>query len=104
MGRVTATAAIAAAIFLAGVSIVQSQGTTDQGSDGTPPAAKSPAIPSAGHVLNEDQIRQKLQEEGYSEVTELRLQGPSYEAKATKDGRNVNLTVDARTGSIRSTY
>ena len=38
------------------------------------------------------------------EVTELSLQGPSYEAKAVKDGRRVNLTVDARTSSIRSTY
>jgi uncharacterized membrane protein YkoI len=61
-------------------------------------------VPQPGHVLSEDEIRQKLREEGYPEVTELRLQGPSYEAKAVKDGRNVNLTVDARTGSIRSTY
>lgn len=104
MGRVTATTAIAAAIVLSGVSVVLGQGTPDQRPGGAPPSAASPPIPSAGQVLDEDQIRQKLREEGYSEVTELRLQGPSYEAKATKDGRSVNLTVDARTGSIRSTY
>jgi len=104
MGRFTATAAIAAVIVLAGASASLGQGTPDQSPGRTPPGAASPPIPSAGQVLNEDQIRQKLREEGYSDVTELRLQGPSYEAKATKDGRRVNLTVDARTGSIRSTY
>jgi hypothetical protein len=83
-----------------------------QAPSGAPPAqtpgsgATSPSqtVPQPGLVLNEDEIRKKLREEGYAEVTELRLQGPSYEAKAVKDGRNVNLTVDARTGSIRSTY
>jgi Peptidase propeptide and YPEB domain len=75
-----------------------------QAPSGAPPASPSQTVPQPGHVLNEDEIRQKLREEGYAEVTELRLQGPSYEAKAVKDGRNVNLTVDARTGSIRSTY
>src|SRR5690554_3720810 len=61
-------------------------------------------LPKPGEVMSEEEIRRKLREEGYLEVTELRLQGPSYEAKAVKDGRTVNLTVDAKTGSIRSTY
>jgi hypothetical protein len=60
--------------------------------------------PSGAKILSEDEIRAKLQLEGYTNVNELQLQGVNYEAKATKDGRNVNLTVDARTGSVRSTY
>jgi Peptidase propeptide and YPEB domain len=64
----------------------------------------TPALPQPGQVLNENEIKAKLQEEGYTEVTELQLQGPSYEAKAHKDGRRYNLTVDARTGNIRSRY
>lgn len=60
--------------------------------------------PSGAKILSEDEIRQKLQLEGYTNVSELQLQGVNYEAKAMKDGRNVNLTVDARTGSVRSTY
>jgi hypothetical protein len=67
-------------------------------------SSPSQTVPQPGQVLSEDEIRAKLREEGYLEVTELSLQGPSYEAKAVKDGRRVNLTVDARTGSIRSTY
>jgi uncharacterized membrane protein YkoI len=66
--------------------------------------ATTPILPQPGHVLSEDEIKAKLQEEGYAEVTELHLQGPSYEAKALKDGRKYNLTVDARTGNIRSRY
>jgi hypothetical protein len=57
-----------------------------------------------GPVMNEDEIKEQLRREGYTEITELVLQGPSYEAKALKDGRRFNLTVDARTGAIRSRY
>jgi hypothetical protein len=99
-------------VSMIGTIILMASGAAAQ----TPPAAPSPApgsgstsspsqtIPQPGKVLSEDEIREKLREEGYLEVTELSLQGPSYEAKAVKDGRTVNLTVDARTGSIRSTY
>lgn len=104
MGKSTAVRALVA---IAIAALMPSPGQAQPSAPEQPSgraAPNSPPLPSAGEVLNEDQIRQKLLEEGYSEVTELRLQGPSYEAKATKDGRNVNLTVDARTGSVRSTY
>jgi uncharacterized membrane protein YkoI len=105
MGRLTAVVAMASAVLLSQSLPLQAQGqSSDQPSGSAPPAAASPVIVPTGQVLNEDQIREKLREEGYVEVKELRLQGPSYEAKAVRDGRNVNLTVDARTGSIRSTY
>jgi hypothetical protein len=85
-----------------GAALAQQPATPTPGSGAT--SAPSQTVPQPGKVLGEDEIRQKLREEGYTEVTELRLQGPSYEAKAIRDGRNINLTVDARTGSIRSTY
>lgn len=61
-------------------------------------------VTQPGPVMSEDEIKARLQEEGYTEVGDLMLQGPSYEAKAQKDGRRFNLTVDARTGAIRSRY
>jgi hypothetical protein len=61
-------------------------------------------VTQPGPVMSADEIKSRLQEEGYTEVTDLVLQGPSYEAKAQKDGRKYNLTVDARTGAIRSRY
>jgi hypothetical protein len=68
-------------------------------------AARTPAVQlPTGPVLSEDEIRQRLQKEGYTHVTELRRQGPSYEAKAMRDGKPVNLTIDASTGSVRSAY
>lgn len=99
-------ARLAAAICLVASGAVAQ--TPAPGSSPTPgsgsTSSPSQVVPQPGLVLSEDEIRQRLREEGYPEVTELRLQGPSYEAKAVRDGRTVNLTVDARTGSIRSTY
>lgn len=120
--------AVLGALSMSGVALAQSSGgnspTTDSGTR-NPPAVNPPPThggpasqsitpaPGAttsgtnmpvGQVLSEDEIREKLKQEGYTEITELRQQGPSYEAKAMKDGRNVNLTVDARTGSVRSAY
>lgn len=91
-----------AGMILAGGAVAQQTPAS-----GAPDSGRSPGtttLPQPGHVLNEDEIKAKLKEEGYTEVTELQLQGPSYEAKAHKDGRRYNLTVDARTGNIRSRY
>jgi hypothetical protein len=95
--------ALGAAVAIFGIDAAFAQAPATD-SPRSPPSSPDMSGLRAGEVMNEEQIRQKLREEGYSEVTELQLQGPSYEAKAIKDGRNVNLTVDARTGSIRSTY
>jgi hypothetical protein len=100
MGRIAGL--IAALALLQGGAALAQPAAPAPGTGAT--SAPSQTVPQPGKVLGEDEIRQKLREEGYTEVTELRLQGPSYEAKAIKDGRNINLTVDARTGSIRSTY
>lgn len=67
-------------------------------------SASEGVVMQPGPVMSADEIKARLQEEGYTEVTDLLLQGPSYEAKAQKDGRKFNLTVDARTGAIRSRY
>ena len=100
MGRI-AGFAMALSLLAGGGAAAQAPSGAQEGSGAATP---SQAVPQPGQVLSEDAIREKLRQEGYPEVTELRLQGPSYEAKAVKDGRKVNLTVDARTGSIRSTY
>lgn len=103
MGR-SISLVIAAGLAATAAAAQVSAQTPSQGVPGNGTTSGTQVVPPTGQVLNEDEIRQKLREEGYQEVTELRLQGPSYEAKAVKDGRSVNLTVDARTGSVRSTY
>lgn len=60
--------------------------------------------PMGRQFLTEEQIRDRLRLEGYEQITELELLGVNYQAKAVKDGKSLNLTVDAATGSVRSAY
>lgn len=101
MTRALFAACVAGILATSALAQTAPSGAPDTGRS---PDAATPVLPKPGHVLSEGEIKAKLQEEGYTEVTELQLQGPSYEAKALKDGRKYNLTVDARTGNIRSRY
>lgn len=49
--------------------------------------------------VTEDQVREKLQSEGYSNVQIVR-QGNYYEARGVKDGKTGKLMVDGRTGRL----
>jgi hypothetical protein len=60
--------------------------------------------PMGRQFLSEEQIRDRLRLEGYEQITEMELLGVNYQAKAVKDGKSLNLTVDAATGSVRSAY
>jgi uncharacterized membrane protein YkoI len=95
-------AALAAGLLVTPVVAQVPSGSigTDGGNSQTP----TQVVPQIGPVMSEAEIKARLAEEGYTEITELQLQGPSYEARALKDGRKFNLTVDARTGNIRSRY
>lgn len=55
----------------------------------------------SGTILSERDIREKLQVDGYSGVSDLKREGNKYSAMATKDGRKVRLSVDARTGAVQ---
>jgi len=52
--------------------------------------------------LAENDIRDLLRTEGYSDVQNVSRDGNNYRARATQNGRSVDLTVDAYTGTIRS--
>lgn len=45
-------------------------------------------------------MRQKLVQEGYSNVSDIKKQGNMYQAKAMKDGKSVTLNIDAQTGRV----
>src|SRR5262245_43851964 len=98
-----ALAAALAAVLFATPVLAQAPSPPSGAAEGNS-NAQGTVVPQTGQVLSETDIKARLAEEGYTEVTELVLQGPSYEAKALKDGRRFNLTVDARTGNIRSRY
>jgi hypothetical protein len=62
--------------------------------------SKSPVFIAGDQPVTEDQVRQKLQSEGYSNVQIVR-QGQYFEAMGSKDGQTGKVTVDSQTGRLR---
>ncbi|MFN3689025.1 hypothetical protein [Salinarimonas sp.] len=50
--------------------------------------------------LNEDQIAYVLEEEGFSEVSDIEREGEFYTATAERDDSEYRVRVDARTGAV----
>jgi UDP-N-acetyl-D-mannosaminuronic acid transferase (WecB/TagA/CpsF family) len=59
---------------------------------------KGPVFIPGDQPVSEDQIRQKLQSEGYSNVQIVR-QGGYFEAMASKDGQTGKIVVDSQKGT-----
>lgn len=60
-----------------------------------------PVFIAGDKPVTEDQIRQKLQADGYSNIQIVR-QGSAFEALATKDGKTGKIVVDAQSGRLRT--
>jgi hypothetical protein len=58
-----------------------------------------PVFIAGDQPVTEDQVRQKLQSEGYSNVQVVR-QGRYFEATGVKDGQTGRVLVDAQTGRL----
>ena len=58
---------------------------------------KGPVLVGAGQPVTEDQVWQKLQSDGWSDLR-IKRQGRYFEATGTKDGQANSLAVDAQTG------
>jgi hypothetical protein len=63
--------------------------------------SQGPVFIAGDQPVTEDQIRQKLQSEGYSNVQVVR-QGRYFEAIGSKEGQSGKITVDSQTGRLRS--
>ena len=84
-------------------------GSTGTGSMGQPSAGQSSigqseSQPRAGQpgALAENDVRDLLRTDGYSDVQNMSRDGNNYRARAMQNGRSVDLTVDAYTGTVRS--
>ena len=56
---------------------------------------------STGVMLSQDEIVQKVLEQGYAKVIRMEMEDGVYEVKAkTQDGERVNLNVDPNSGKI----
>jgi UDP-N-acetyl-D-mannosaminuronic acid transferase (WecB/TagA/CpsF family) len=63
--------------------------------------SKGPVFIPGDQPVSEDQIRQKLQSEGYSNVQIVR-EGGYFEAIGSKDGQTGKIVVDSQTGRLRA--
>jgi Peptidase propeptide and YPEB domain len=63
--------------------------------------SKGPAFISGDQPVTEEQVRQKLQSEGWSNIQTVR-DGRYIEAIASKDGQNSKIAVDSQTGRLRA--
>jgi uncharacterized membrane protein YkoI len=51
-------------------------------------------------TLTQDQVKAKVKEAGYTNVSDIRLEKDHYDVTAMKDGKKVIIDVDAKTGAI----
>jgi hypothetical protein len=64
--------------------------------------SKGPVFIAGDQPVTEDQVRQKLQSDGWSSVQVVR-DGRYLEAIGSKDGQTTKVAVDAQTGRLRAT-
>jgi hypothetical protein len=62
---------------------------------------KGPVFIAGDQPVTEDQVRQKLQSDGWSNVQIVR-NGRYLEAVASKNGQNSKVVVDSQTGRLRA--
>jgi hypothetical protein len=67
-----------------------------------PNQAKGPVFIAGDQPVSEDQVRQKLQSDGWSNVQIVR-DGRYFEAMGSKNGQTTKVAVDAQTGRLRTT-
>lgn len=65
------------------------------------PTRQGPIFIAGDRPVTEDQVRQKLQSDGWSNVQIVR-DGRYFEAVAAKDGQNSTIVVDSQTGRLRA--
>jgi uncharacterized membrane protein YkoI len=53
-----------------------------------------------GAMMDEQQLEKYLNQQGFTSVQMIKLMGDTYEARAFKNGQNLAIEVDARTGKI----
>lgn len=51
-------------------------------------------------ALNEDQVKQLLKDQGYSDISNVKHSGNDFTASAKKNGSEMHVTVDAQNGMV----
>jgi peptidase YpeB-like protein len=99
MKRIAITA-VSVALVLAGAGTGTALAATSQSTNSTGTNALSESARSGASMMNETEIKQKLQAEGYSNVQLGKHEGDEIDVTATKNGQRVELQVDPQSGAI----
>lgn len=115
MTKLHLAAAAVAALSLVSVADAQSpEPPMAHPSASMPPGAEGPSSTTeptggtsafetakrTGRLMSAEEVQEKLQQQGYSKVSDLRQVGDKWEAEVTKDGRSVSLLFDPYSGEI----
>jgi hypothetical protein len=65
-----------------------------------PPAPDLPVGAGGEAALSPEDVRVKLEAQGYTNVSDVSREGEIYNAYAVKDGTNKRLRIDGRDGKI----
>ncbi len=94
-------ALVAAATIAVGSAAYAQTGTAPAPNvGGNQPMTNAPSGKAATKPMTEAEVRQELQKQGYTNVSNVKKQGEHFEANAMKDGKRVALEVDAKSGKI----
>jgi len=122
MRKLLSTTVLAAALAFGGAAWAQTSGTAGgtPGGAGAPGAGgtsasghaganqptQSPSIAplgqQTGQMMDESKVRDMLSKQGFSNVENVTRSGNNYHAHAMQNGRPMDLTIDATTGTIHS--
>ncbi|HEX2115013.1 MAG TPA: hypothetical protein VHM01_11465 [Alphaproteobacteria bacterium] len=97
------TLSVFCAAALIGIGAAAAQTSPQSGPMSRPTSTPQGAAPGqSGTILSEVDVREKLTADGYTNIGSLKREGNRYSANAMKDGRQVSLSIDARTGAVQS--
>lgn len=98
------SAIIAAATLGLSAAAFAQTGTPSTQYPSTAPTSRPGTMPQSGTTMNkpmsEAEVRQELENQGYSNISNLKKKGTHYEAKGMKDGKTVSLNVDSKSGKV----
>ena len=103
--RKATIATVAAALMFGASSIAMAQSSSRDTATPAPAMKSSPSSSSlsgsSSAPMNEAQVKQKLEADGYSNVSDVRKDKDGWTAKANHNGKQVTVDVDAN-GKIES--
>lgn len=84
-----------------GSSTSGSAGMKSGTTSGTTSGASSGATAGSTSQMTEAEVKDKLQKQGYTQISGITKSGDKFEAKAMKNGKSVEVEIDPATGMVK---